>query len=132
MCVNVCVCVNVCLCECVCERVRVRASVCASVCVVDVVVGGGGGGDGCDGFVLNPAFALQQSRGATSGGQCFSFVNLLFRTADGSCNNQVTRGQSLQPLARLLPPDYDDGQCVTVFRGVGGGGGRGVEGGGGK
>ena len=104
-----------------------RASVCASVRVV-VVVGGGGGG-GCGGFVLNPAFALQQSRGATSGGQCFSFVNLLFRTADGSCNNQVTRGQSLQPLARLLLPDYDDGQCVTVFRG---GGGRGVEGGGGK
>ena len=101
-------------------RAGMRASVCASVCVAGGGGDDGGGGGGCGGFVLNPAFVLQQGQRARSGGQCFSFVNLLFRTADGSCNNQVTRGQSLQPLARLLPPDYDDGQCVTVFRGWGG------------
>ncbi|KAL8593995.1 hypothetical protein ACOMHN_028981 [Nucella lapillus] len=39
---------------------------------------------------------------------CGSIYARLFRTADGSCNNGANRGQSLQPLARLLPAQYDD------------------------
>lgn len=34
-----------------------------------------------------------------------------YRTIDGSCNNlnQPTWGQSIRPLARLLPPQYEAG-----------------------
>ncbi|KAK7497891.1 hypothetical protein BaRGS_00010762 [Batillaria attramentaria] len=39
----------------------------------------------------------------------FHNKNQVFRTIDGSCNTVDNRGQSLQPLARLLPPAYSDG-----------------------
>ncbi|KAK7093685.1 salivary peroxidase/catechol oxidase-like [Littorina saxatilis] len=40
---------------------------------------------------------------------CGSFVNLLFRTADGSCNHRNNYGQSLKALNRLIPAVYNDG-----------------------
>ncbi|XP_076452125.1 chorion peroxidase-like [Babylonia areolata] len=40
---------------------------------------------------------------------CDTFLTKLFRRADGACNNQDTRGQSLMPLARFMPPEYGDG-----------------------
>ncbi|KAK7093679.1 chorion peroxidase-like [Littorina saxatilis] len=53
---------------------------------------------------------------------CDTFVNLIFRTADGSCNNRLTRGQSLQPLDRLLPAVYSDGiQAPRVYSVLGNG-----------
>ena len=43
-------------------------------------------------------------------------LDLLYRTADGTCNNlrKTSWGSSFMPFLRFLPPDYSDG--VQVFR----------------
>ncbi|XP_070206507.1 salivary peroxidase/catechol oxidase-like [Littorina saxatilis] len=40
---------------------------------------------------------------------CGSYFNLLFRTADGSCNHHLNYGQSVTPMTRCMPAAYDDG-----------------------
>ena len=42
---------------------------------------------------------------------------LMFRTADGSCNNQKNPkyGMSATPLKRLMPSKYDDGMSFIAY-----------------
>ena len=44
----------------------------------------------------------------------------LFRTMDGSCNNQnkTSWGKANFPLQRILPPDYDDGISTPRMNGL--------------
>ena len=41
-------------------------------------------------------------------------LDLLYRTADGTCNNlkHTSWGSSFMPFLRFLPPDYSDGVQV--------------------
>jgi hypothetical protein len=44
-------------------------------------------------------------------------IDLLFRSADGSCNNMRNPewGSAFMPFLRFLPPDYSDGVQVKYF-----------------
>lgn len=43
-------------------------------------------------------------------------LDLLYRTADGTCNNlkHPSWGSSFMPFLRFLPPDYSDGVQVSA------------------
>lgn len=43
-------------------------------------------------------------------------LDLLYRTADGTCNNlkHSSWGSSFMPFLRFLPPDYSDGVQVSL------------------